>query len=304
MFIDVALPVPLFRSFTYEVSDAEAHRAQRGMRAVVPFRAKKLLGVILGPGEPRAGVKIKRVVSLPDQSPVISDTLIRLAEWMSRYYVAPIGMVVRTMLPVALTGAADPTPSVKTRRVLVLIRTLESLLERDKEFARAKQQRALYEYVEALGGRASVDAIREHLHVSDSVIASLVKRGFASIENETVGRDPFASRKTSESRHTPSPAQQQAIDRLAAMKGGDVALVHGITGSGKTLVYLELLKKVVHERGQTAIVLVPEIALTPQTVDRFRSVFGDDVAVLHSALSDGERYDAWLALQKGEQRIG
>src|SRR4051812_6788792 len=135
MFVDVALPVPLFRSFTYEVSDAESHRAQRGMRAVVPFRAKKLLGVILGPSEPRAGVTIKRVASLPDEKPVVSDSLIRLAEWMGRYYVVPIGIVIRTMLPVSLTGAADPNPTVKTRRVIVL-KPLESLLERDKEFAR------------------------------------------------------------------------------------------------------------------------------------------------------------------------
>src|SRR5690606_30939244 len=76
-----------------------------------------------------------------------------------------------------------------------------------------------------------------------------------------------------------------------------------VTGSGKTLVYLEVLREVVLRRGQGAIVLVPEIALTPQTVDRFRSVFGDRVAVLHSALSDGERYDAWLALQRGERQI-
>jgi primosomal protein N' (replication factor Y) len=303
MYVDVALPVPLFRSFTYEVSDADAGRAQRGMRAVVPFRARKLLGVILGPSEPRAGVKIKRVAGLPDQSPVISDSLIKLATWMSRYYVVPLGLVVRTMLPVALTGAADPTPTVKTRRVLVLTRALESLLERDKEFARARQQRALYEYVEGLGGRSSVESIREQLHVSDSVIANLVKRGFAKIENETVGRDPFATRAANAAQHKPSPAQQAAIERLATLAPGDVALVHGITGSGKTLVYLELLKKVVHERNQTAIVLVPEIALTPQTVDRFRSVFGDQVAVLHSALSDGERYDAWLALKRGDRRI-
>src|SRR5206468_9366661 len=93
------------------------------------------------------------------------------------------------------------------------------------------------------------------------------------------------------------------IDAPRGAPAGSVSLLHGITGSGKTLVYIELLRSVVEERGQSAIVLVPEIALTPQTVDRFRAVFGDRVAVLHSALSDGERYDAWVALQRGEKRI-
>jgi primosomal protein N' (replication factor Y) len=303
MLVDVALPVPLFRSFTYEVDDSQASRAERGMRAVVPFRAKKLLGVILGPAEPREGMKIRRVVSLPDQSPVVADSLIRLAEWMSGYYVVPVGLVLRTILPVALTGASDPTPTRKTRRVLVITKSLESLLERDELFARAKQQRAVYEYLEALGGRTAIESVRDHLHVADSVIAGLVKKGLAAIETETVARDPFATRAATAVAHVPSPAQRAAIDRLAALQPGDVALVHGITGSGKTLVYLELLRKVVRERGQTAIVLVPEIALTPQTVDRFRAVFGNDVAVLHSALSDGERYDAWLSLKRGERRI-
>jgi primosomal protein N' (replication factor Y) len=90
---------------------------------------------------------------------------------------------------------------------------------------------------------------------------------------------------------------------MAGAQPGEVFLLHGITGSGKTLVYIELLRHIVDERKQTAIVLVPEIALTPQTVDRFRAAFGDRIAVLHSALSDGERYDAWRALKRGDKRI-
>ena len=304
MLVDVALPLPLFVSFTYEVDDADAARARVGMRAVVPFRARKLLGVILGPGEARLGITIKRVHELPDDMPVVAESLLSLARWMSEYYVVPIGIVLRTILPVALTGVADPTPTRKTRRVLVLAKNLESLIERDRLFARAPKQRALYEYLESLGGRVPVAQVYDQLHVSDSVIAGLVSRGYAVMDTDVLSRDPFAARAAlAPVNHRPTPAQRQAIDTLAAATPGQEALLHGITGSGKTLVYLELLKTVVNERGQSAIVLVPEIALTPQTVDRFRAVFGDDVAVLHSALSDGERYDAWLALQRGERRI-
>src|SRR6185436_13230655 len=117
-------------------------------------------------------------------------------------------------------------------------------------------------------------------------------------------RDPFANRATqAPARHQPSEPQRRAITALAGGGAGDVFLLHGVTGSGKTLVYIELLRRVVMEQGKTAIVLVPEIALTPQTVDRFRAVFGDKIAVLHSALSDGERYDEWLALREGRKRI-
>jgi primosomal protein N' (replication factor Y) len=304
MLVDVALPVPLFQSFTYQVDDADAARSGAGMRAVVPFHGRKMLGVIMGSGTAKAGVRIKRAYELPDRVPVVSAPLIELARWMSEYYVVPIGVVLRTMLPAALTGPSDPTPSAKMRRVVIIDQPIESLIERDRVFARSPKQRALYELVESLGGRATVEHVTEQLHASDSVLAGLVKRRIVRVESETVARDPFASRSLTVSpSHHPTLSQQSAIDFLAAAPPGHVTLLHGITGSGKTLVYLELLKRVVTERGRTAIVLVPEIALTPQTVDRFRAVFGDQVAVLHSALSDGERYDAWLALQRGERKI-
>ena len=117
-------------------------------------------------------------------------------------------------------------------------------------------------------------------------------------------RDPFAQRAgSSDPKHSATPAQLAAIKTLKASAPGDVVLLHGVTGSGKTLVYLDFLKHVVRERNKGAVVLVPEIALTPQTVDRFRAVFGDQVAVLHSTLSDGERFDAWTALRRGDKRI-
>jgi len=136
------------------------------------------------------------------------------------------------------------------------------------------------------------------------VLRGLVARGMVAIEQDIVQRDPFLTRLALPAPPlVPSTAQQHAIDAMRAGRPGEPFLLHGITGSGKTLVYIELLRTLVDARNKSAIVLVPEIALTPQTVDRFRAAFGDRVAVLHSALSDGERYDAWLALRRGEKRI-
>jgi primosomal protein N' (replication factor Y) len=223
---------------------------------------------------------------------------------MADYYIVPLGVVLRTVLPAALTGAEDPSPARKTRRVVSLGATIPTLLQRDKTFARSKQQRAVFELVESLGGKTSVENLGAQLDFSPSVLKSLEKRGLVVVDEEDVERDPFALRGgISATRLEPTAAQRHAIDAMANAKKGEVFLLHGITGSGKTLVYIELLRRIVDERGQTAIVLVPEIALTPQTVDRFRAAFGDKIAVLHSALSEGERYDAWLALKRGDKRI-
>ncbi|MEO5579394.1 MAG: primosomal protein N', partial [Gemmatimonadaceae bacterium] len=188
--------------------------------------------------------------------------------------------------------------------VVRLMEDLPTLTHRDKAFARAPQQRAVFEMLESLGGTSTLDHLLQRLAFSPSVLKGLEKRRLISIDAEVVDRDPFALRHPiPPAHHWPTVAQQQAIDAMIAGRSGDVFLLHGITGSGKTLVYIELLREIVENRGQTGIVLVPEIALTPQTVDRFRAVFGDKIAVLHSALSDGERYDAWLALKRGEKRI-
>jgi primosomal protein N' (replication factor Y) (superfamily II helicase) len=302
--VSVALPIPLFRNFTYEVDDADAERARPGMRAVVPFHGRRDIGVIVGVAEPTPGVTPKRVANLPDVAPVLGERMLALCRWIADYYVVPLGVVIRSALPAALSSHVAPAPSQKTRRVAEVRQDIPSLLHRDTVFKRAPQQRALFELIESLGGRAALDHLATQLDFSASVLKGLVARGLISVEEEVVARDPFLNRAVRPpAAHTPSEPQRRAIAALTSGKGGDVFLLHGVTGSGKTLVYIELLRRVVIEQGKTAIVLVPEIALTPQTVDRFRAVFGDKIAVLHSALSDGERYDEWLALEQGRKRI-
>jgi primosomal protein N' (replication factor Y) len=303
--VEVALPVPLFQTFTYAVDPSAANVAVVGSRVVVPFRNRTEIGICLGPASPRAlPRKVRKIIDVPDSAPVLSDDMISLCRWMADYYIVPIGIAMRSALPALLTGAAQPQPQRKTHRVVKLGKDLPTLLEREKVFARAPQQRTLFELLESLGGNSTLEHLLKQLAFSPSVLKGLEKRGLIMIEAEEVERDPFASRTIpAATPHTPSDAQSSAITAIAGADPGQVFLLNGVTGSGKTLVYIELLRRLVKENGKTGIVLVPEIALTPQTVDRFRAVFGDDIAVLHSALSDGERYDAWLALSRGEKRI-
>jgi primosomal protein N' (replication factor Y) len=189
----------------------------------------------------------------------------------------------------------------KRERVLEIAERVESLLERDRRFARAPRQRQAYEAIEQLGGRAAASQL-EALGVSAAALRALVASGTVRAGSERRERDPFADLPVSPPPAEATPAQDAAVGALAALRPGGVALLWGVTGSGKTFVYLEYLRRVL-AAGKGAIVLVPEISLTPQTVARFRGVFGDQVAVLHSGLSDGERYDAWRALREGTRRV-
>ncbi len=309
--VEVAVPLAFFGTLTFDATAAMRHPVVPGSRVLVAVRGRKVIGICTGPTpanaptrSPDQASKLKPVLDVLDARPVFLPDLLEVCGWLADYYVAPVGIVLRAALPVALGAARRPDPAVKTQRVLEVARALPTLTERDATFKRAPQQRAVYELLDTMGGRATAAQVLDATGCSASTLTALAKRGLIRIGHETVARDPFAARDPRSPRQQdPTPAQRAAIAALVTADPGSVTLLHGITGSGKTLVYLELLRHIVTTQGRTAIVLVPEIALTPQTVDRFRAVFGDKVAVLHSALSDGERYDAWKALRSGEKRI-
>ncbi|HEV8235741.1 MAG TPA: DEAD/DEAH box helicase family protein, partial [Gemmatimonadaceae bacterium] len=259
MLVDVALPLPLFRTFTYAV-EGRGEPLDAGTRVLVPFRNRKEIGIVVGEGSARDGITPKPVAAIPDDAPVLDAPMLALCRWIAQYYVVPLGVALKCALPAALSGADDPVPAQKRRRVARIVRDLPSLLHRDNIFARAPQQRALFELIESLGGRVAVEHLLERLTFSPSVLKALVARGVVAIEQDVVARDPFAARRTEAPPLVPSVAQQRAIEALRAARGGETFLLHGITGSGKTLVYIELLRTLVEERGQSAIVLVPEIA--------------------------------------------
>ncbi|MEP6764350.1 MAG: primosomal protein N' [Gemmatimonadaceae bacterium] len=301
--VAVALAVPLFRSFTYSVPAGIAMPIPRGARVLVSFRNRKEIGICLGVVEAPEGVSLKPIDAVVDDTPSLPEPLLKTAEWIARWYAAPIGLTLRAMLPTALTVVKAPTATVRARKVVRIGNELGSLLQREKTFARSPQQRVVYELLEAQGGSAPADSLIAQASCTPGVIAAMVKRGLVTVHMESHARDPFAERAVVSPPPTPTPAQNAAVQQIVNGAPGQTFLLHGVTGSGKTLVYIEVLREIVLRQRRSAIVLVPEIALTPQTVDRFRGAFGDDVAVLHSALSEGERADAWQALRRGDRRI-
>jgi primosomal protein N' (replication factor Y) (superfamily II helicase) len=189
-----------------------------------------------------------------------------------------------------------------TERTLALTGERPTLIERDSLFKRRPKQRQLYEALEGLGGSAPLRHLSEQLGFSGSVVRGLIQQGLARAGEAELVRDPFAGSPAVSPPRNLTTDQSVALARLEEIRPGEGALLFGVTGSGKTLVYLQAVRRAL-DRGEGAIVLVPEIGLTPQTVSRFRGAFGDNIAVLHSGLSDGERADAWRLLRRGERRV-
>lgn len=272
------------------------------LKAMLPgalWGASRLVAVLCRPERAPGGLGGAVVGALEGKGGRASATA--LARTVKRPVWAVLQRLERAGVVQLETEAPSLGPSPKIESVIVLRRSLPSLLERERTFGRARRQRELYEMLDNLGGEAAVSRVTTEFGYSGTVVRGLVARGVADLEGREEMRDPFLA-VTAEPPATPTAAQASAIARLGAVPSGGAATVFGVTGSGKTLVYLEAIQREVR-RGRGAIVLVPEIALTPQTVARVRGVFGDAVAVLHSGLSDGERADAWRSLARGERRV-
>jgi primosomal protein N' (replication factor Y) (superfamily II helicase) len=258
------------------------------------------------------------IVSVRNGARVPGGTAGRLLEWLeqrggraavstaTRALKKPlwdvIGRLTRVEAVTLEVQPPDTTAGSLTERVLSLAEERPTLLERDTVFKRRPKQRQLYETLEALGGSASVRHLSDHLGFGESVLKALVREGLARMDRSEVLRDPFAAFPASPPPPVLTADQSAALAAISVVNPGDGALLFGVTGSGKTLVYIEAVRQALAS-GRGAIVLVPEIGLTPQTVSRFRGAFGDEIAVLHSGLSDGERADAWRMLRRGERRV-
>jgi primosomal protein N' (replication factor Y) len=409
-FCDVALPVPLDRSFTYEVNGAVP---SVGARVLVPFGGQRLMGVVLRVHDDRPvdAAAIKPVQQVLDDAPLLSDELMHLAKWIAQYYVAPLGEVLRGMMPLAAEvrrhfvyriaeagqrvlregatlygteakGAARRSKlsieeqnreftvlnslidgnAVKASAVRSATKASKSLLDgmvkkkwltrdavaEERDARRTERiavlvgqgtgnreqgtegnelgltnglrlpklnanQTAILDELAAADGRMRVVDLREstvlrELGVPASTLATLVKRGLIVIEEAPedfhLGGLP-ANGKKSAHEHTLNEAQMEALSSIAAamtQDGFKPILLYGVTGSGKTAVYVAAMQRAL-DAGRSALLLVPEIGLTPAMAGQMFAAFGSQVALLHSALTPDERAEQWHRIRRGEARI-
>lgn len=318
----VAVDLTLDREFDYLIPEELATSVEIGSRVEVPFGRRHVSGFVVGLAAESSFDELKPIGKVLGEKSLITEPVMALARWISSYYLAPFETCVRAVLPAVVRRKARGE---KTQLTVSLVNSdakegdglfsqrpdLDTLVA-DRESPGndllPPKQRAVIQCLEK-NGPMLLSELTAAAEVTVSPVKTLEKKGRVKILAESVYRDPHAGvelLKTEPLSLMPEQktALKQVIDAVEE-EGPSVLLLHGVTGSGKTEVYLQAIAHAL-TMGKGAIVLVPEIALTPQTVDRFRARFADhpeQIAVLHSSLSDGERYDEWHRIRSGEARI-
>ncbi len=374
LYCDVALPVPVDRIFTYSISGASP---VAGGRVLVPFRREQMQGIVVALHDVPPGNETRPILRVLDQEPVLSADLLKLGTWIADYYLAPLGEVLRTMLPLGaevrreivyrLTERGRSALSTPQQRSLeenraddldhavlsflaesgqaraVTLRTkisataatLNQLLskrwiERESTAVaqelrstqrvavlipearlpklNANQQLLLAELASA-GGRLPVSAVRQ-LSIPVSTLATLVRRALVRIEEVPTDGLFDTFDVSTDTSSVPveamlNDAQRETLLQIAASvhaRTFQSFLLHGVTGSGKTAVYIAAMRRAL-DAGLSSLLLVPEIGLTPAMVAQLRGTFGDQVALLHSALTGKERTAQWHRIRRGEAHV-
>jgi len=304
MFVEAALPVPLRRVFTYRIPDSIRTAIKLGARMTLPFGRRNVTGYAVGlhselpPDVEVDEAKIKDVIDLIDPEPLITPEILGLTQWTADYYASFWGEMLKASLPAGInTERIKP----KRRKAVRLLPTVDG----HKELS--EQRRAICDLLSANGGEMLFTDLLERAGVGASPINTLAKQGIVEVFVQDSLRDPLAGATLPErDDFTLTTEQQAALDEMRSALDNDRAfkafLLHGVTGSGKTEVYMRSMRHAL-DTGRSALMLVPEISLTPVFSRRLRSVFGPEVAILHSKLSAGERYDEWRRIRRGDARV-
>jgi primosomal protein N' (replication factor Y) len=305
-FVRVVIDRAIHRELDYAVPATLADRVRIGSRLRVPFREKSALATVLAVLDQSDAQGIRPIEALVGETPVLSEQLLELAKWMSGYYCCPIETVIRSLLPQVVRKA-----EVGWKKQLFVQRGRPIASEElEKLRRRAPRQAELLEAIVRLERPVRAADLLRETALDNQTLRALVKRGLAQLHEEAVARDPHGDEQFLATTSLELNSEQQvALRELASalISPADAVpiLLHGVTGSGKTEIYLQGIRKAL-DLGRSAIVLVPEISLTPQTVERFKGRFNDApdiVAVLHSHLSEGERHDEWHKIHSGRARI-
>jgi primosomal protein N' (replication factor Y) (superfamily II helicase) len=297
MILQIAIDTPLRRVFDYLPPVPPTQAAPRlGIRVLVPFGRQRLIGILVGivSESALAAIKLKTALEFLDEEPVYDAVTFDLLRWAADYYHHPVGEVYAAALPVALR-AGQPAVA-NTEHWSLTGEGREELASPSTR--RAPQQRALLAW---LSEHADAKADEGGESFKPALLRALAARGW--IAARVSAANPAGEMQMHPGGLAPTGAQAQAVETiLTSLSTFSVHLLYGVTGSGKTEVYLRVIAAAIAGGGQ-ALVLVPEIALTPQLVARFRSRFSTGVAVVHSGLTDTERRDAWRAAHGGHARI-
>ena len=303
MIARVTLEIAVGKEFDYRIPEQLRGSVEVGSRVKVPFGPRQMMGVVTDVLDASPFAKLRDILNVVGTTSLVTPNVLSLARWMAAYYCCPVEKALKSVLPDSVRKEKEGWKERLFVRALPQVSDLPAL---------SKRQSELWKVIEEWREIPLQELLKEMSTTTDTV-RRLEDKGLVTITSQVMERDPFANETILPTQKiTLNPEQQIAYDRVVAACDNPkdekrVFLLHGVTGSGKTEVYLQAIEHTL-EQGKGAIVLVPEISLTPQTVERFKARFSDGpyrtlVAVLHSHLSAGEKHDEWHKIRQGRARI-
>lgn len=308
-YIDVLLPVPLDSTFTYSVPPQMEGRAERGRRVLVPFgRNKSYVGIIMKVHGTKPGFAVKDIKLVLDDAPIVTDAQLELWRWLADYYMAAPGDVLQAALPGGLKAADAYKPKTETCLALApQFRSERAMHVALDSLGRAEKQRKAFACFLAMSRWDTMEGASTHetvaevtrdelmntAHCTAATVKNLVDRRLLVAYEREVGRLNHGGEPHPENIKPLNEAQQEAYNQIVfSFLKKNVVLLHGVTSSGKTEIYIHLIRQAL-ERKQQVLYLLPEIALTVQIRQRLQRVFGDRLGIYHSKYSDAERVEIW-----------
>ena len=293
--VEVLIPIPLMEKFSYLPPKNNSNLLKQGSRVLVPFGKRTLVGVVWSFSDRDKSLKrkYKHIKEVLDEVPLLDTNSIHLAEWSSRYYHYPLGEIISYFFPPSLRKGKEA----KFRESQYLELTSKGSFLEEESLSRAPIQQKL---ISILKDKKEITLkSAQAFGVSNAVVNGLIEKGFVNRFSRELSPYKKLENKQLSSPKQLNPEQNKAVNAIKKAKDKNTTfLLDGITGSGKTEVYLQAIQEVINE-GKQALILIPEIGLAPQAEERFREYFGDRVMSFHSAKNEREKVDAWLGASRG-----